>query len=195
MKRHPKLFVDQRPRDRVADLIEEGIDVAVRVGELPGSRLLSRRLAPHRLCAFASQIYLEQRGTPQHPDDHIHHDRLNFRFQSAGQALRWPFRIGGRAVDLTPNAGGVADFSDAVAAILVVGGIGISLSYVVAFHVERGALVPVLRKFSVERSVVTALRPESRHGNQNMNAFPAFLGGMFHSPTPRDKLLKSPAGK
>jgi len=78
VKRHPKLYVDQRLRDHLADLIEEGIDVAIRVGELADSRLLSRRLAPHRLCAFASQIYLEQRGTPQHPDDHIHHDCVNF---------------------------------------------------------------------------------------------------------------------
>ena len=194
-ERHPKLSVDLRLADRYADLIEEGIDVAIRVGELADSRLLSRRLAPHRLCAFASPAYLKRRGTPQHPDDLIHHDCVNFRFQSTGQPLRWPFRIGGRTVELTPNAGIVTDFSDAVAAILVAGGgIGISPTYVVASYVERGALVPVLQNFATERSVFTALWPESRRGNPNVKAFLAFLEGVFPSPTRWDKLLEGPAG-
>ncbi|GJD66514.1 HTH-type transcriptional regulator PgrR [Methylobacterium frigidaeris] len=189
-ERYPRLSVDLRLGDRFADIIEEGIDIAIRVGELADSRLVSRRLAPHWLCAFASPAYLERRGTPRHPDDLVHHDCVNFRFQSTGQALRWPFRIGERTVELTPNAGIVTDFSDAVAAVLVAGGgIGISPVYIAAPYVERGVLVPVLQKFAVERSVVMALWPESRRGNPNVKAFLAFLDEVFPSPTPWDRLL------
>ena len=188
--RHPKLAVDLRLGDRFADLIEEGIDVAIRVGDLADSRLVSRRLAPHRLCAFASPDYLARRGTPAHPDELAGHACVNFRFQSTGQTLRWPFRIGAKVVDVTPDAGLVTDSSDAVAAILVAGGgIGISPTYVVAPLVARGALVPILRDFAVERSAVTALWPESRRGNPNVKAFLAFLGEVFPSPTPWDALI------
>ena len=188
--RHPKLSVDLRLGDRFADLIEEGIDVAIRVGDLADSRLVSRRLAPHRLCAFASPDYLARRGTPAHPDELAGHACVNFRFQSTGQTLRWPFRIGAKVVDVTPDAGLVTDSSDAVAAILVAGGgIGISPTYVVAPLVARGALVPILLDFAVERSAVTALWPESRRGNPNVKAFLAFLGEVFPSPTPWDALI------
>lgn len=189
-ERYPRLSIDLRLGDRFADLIEEGIDVAIRVGGLSDSRLISRRLAPHRLCAFASPGYLARRGTPAHPDELARHDCVNFRFQSTGQALRWPFRIGGRLVEITPDAGIVTDFSDAVAEMLAAdGGIGISPTYIAAPYVERGVLVPVLREFAVERSVVTALWPESRRGNPNVKAFLAFLDEVFPSPTPWDTLV------
>ena len=191
--RHPKLSVDLRLSDRFVDLIEEGIDVAIRVGELADSRLLSRRLAPHRLGAFAAPVYLARRGTPRHPDDLVHHDCVNFRFQSTGQALRWPFQVGGRRVEFTPHAGIVADFSDAVAAVLVAGGgIGISPTYIAAPHVARGALVPVLQDFAVDRSVFTALWSESRRGNPNVKAFLAFLDEVFPSPAPWDGVRPPP---
>ena len=60
--------------DRMSDLIEEGIDVAIRVGDLADSRLISRRLAPNRLCAFASPENLARRGVPSHPDQLVQHD-------------------------------------------------------------------------------------------------------------------------
>lgn len=191
--RHPRLSVDLRLSDRMADIIEEGIDVAIRVGELADSRLISRRLAPHRVCAFASPAYLECRGTPRHPGDLVHHDCVNFRYQSSGQALRWPFRIRERVVEITPEPGIVVDASDAVAAVLVAGGgIGISPTYLAASYVKRGALVPILREFAVERSVITALWPESRRGSPNVRAFLAFLEEVFPSPAPWDTLIADP---
>ncbi|MCF4124408.1 LysR family transcriptional regulator [Methylobacterium sp. SyP6R] len=195
-ERYPRLSIDLRLGDRFADLIEEGIDVAIRVGELSDSRLISRRLAPHRVCAFASPGYLARRGVPEHPDDLVRHECVTFRFQSTGQELRWPFRIGGRTVEVTPRAGIVTDFSDAVAAILVAGGgIGISPTYIAAPHVERGELVPVLRAFAVERSVFAALWPESRRANPNVRAFLGFLDEIFPAPAPWDGMLAPPVAK
>lgn len=186
-KIYPKLMVDLRLGDGFADLVGEGIDVAIRVGDLGDSRLISRHLAPHRICAFASPTYLARRGSPRHPNELVDHDCVNFRFQSTGQALRWPFRIGDRVLELVPDAWMITDVSDAVASVLIAGGgIGISPTYLAASYVERGQLVPVLHEFSVERQAMTALWPESRRGNPNVKAFLSFLGEVFRSPAPWD---------
>jgi DNA-binding transcriptional LysR family regulator len=179
-ERYPKLAVDLRLSDRIADIIEEGIDVAVRVGELADSRLLSRRLAPNRLCAYASPAYLERRGAPAHPDELVDHDCVNLRFQSSGQSLHWQFRIDGRVVEITPDPAVMVDASDGVVAILAAGGgIGVSSTYIAAPYVARGELVPILTDFAVERSSITALWPESRRSSPNVKAFLAFLTEVF----------------
>lgn len=177
---YPKVSVDLRLNDRMVDLIEEGIDVAVRIGELADSRLLSRRLASHRLCCFASPAYLAARGTPLHPEGLDGHDTVSLRFQSTGQTLRWPFRIGERLVEVVPPSGIVVDVSDAlVAALAAGGGIGIAATFITAPYVARGELVPVLSDFAVERHTITALWPESRRTNPAVRAFLALLQEEF----------------
>jgi DNA-binding transcriptional LysR family regulator len=189
-ERHPKLSIDLRLGDRIVDLIEEGIDVAIRVGELGDSRLIARRLAPYRLCAFASPAYLAKRGTPRRPEDLLQHDCVNLRYQNSGRTLRWPFRIGERTLEIVPSAIITADASDAVVAVLAAGGgIGIIATYVAAPYVERGELAPVLSEFAVDRSAVTALWPESRRGSPNVRTFVAFLSELFPSPAPWDVLV------
>ena len=174
-ERYPKLSVDLRLGDRITDLIEEGIDVAVRVGYVV-SRLISRRLAPHRLCAFASPAYLAKHATPQHPEDLASHECVNCRDQSSGQALPWPFHVGERVLEILSDAGIVVDVSDAVAAILAAGGgIGISPTYIAASYVRRGELVPVLAQFMLrDKFDITAFWPESRRGNPNVKALSSF---------------------
>nr|WP_315248634.1 LysR substrate-binding domain-containing protein [uncultured Duganella sp.] len=189
-QRFPKLSIDLRLGDEFVDLIKEGIDVAIRVGDLADSRLISRRLAPHRLCAFASPAYLAVRGTPLHPDDLMQHDCVNFRFQSSGLPLRWPFMVNGRLIEVTPPSWAVANASDAIAEILVAqGGIGISPTYVAARYVARGELVPVLAEYAVERSAITALWPQSRRGNPNVKAFLSFLDTVFPPQPPWDAMI------
>ncbi|WP_158046546.1 LysR family transcriptional regulator [Skermanella pratensis] len=179
-KLYPKVMIDLRLSDQIVDIIEQGIDVAVRIGELADSRLLSRRLAPHRLCAFASPVYLAARGTPMHPDELEGHDTVNLRYQSTGQAFRWPFRIGNRTIEIAPPSGVVVDASDALVATLAAGGgIGIAATFAAAPHVARGELVPVLSEFAVERHNITALWPESRHTNPAVRAFIKRLQEIF----------------
>ncbi|PJI44688.1 MAG: LysR family transcriptional regulator [Rhizobium sp.] len=177
---HPKVTIDLRLGDRFVDIIEEGIDVAVRIGDLADSRLLSRSLAPHRLCCFAAPAYLARRGTPMHPDELEGHDTVNLRYQSTGQAFRWPFQIGERVVEVVPPSGVVIDVSDAVMATLAAGGgIGMSASFVAAPYVVRGELVPVLQEFAVERHNITAIWPESRRANPAVRAFLTALQDVF----------------
>lgn len=193
-QRYPNLAVDLRLGDQFSDIIEQGIDVAVRVGNLADSRLVSRPLAPHRICTFASPEYLARRGWPRDIEDLANHDCINFRYQSTGQALRWPFQVGDRLVEITPTATMTIDVSDAVATVLAAGGgIGISPTYVAAPYVQRGELVPVLHQYAVDRFVITALWPESRRGNPNVKVFLEFLQEVFPAATPWDLIVKTVA--
>jgi DNA-binding transcriptional LysR family regulator len=173
---YPEVTVDLRLSDQFVDIVEEGIDIAVRIGELADSRLLSRLLAPHRLCCFASPAYLSARGRPAHPDELAGHDTVNLRYQSSGQLLRWPFRVGDREIEILPSSGIVVDASEALIATLVAGGgIGIGANFMTAPHVARGDLVPVLSDYAVERHNITAVWPESRRANPAVRAFLSHL--------------------
>jgi DNA-binding transcriptional LysR family regulator len=183
-KLYPKVTIDLRLTDQIIDIVEQGVDVAVRIGDLADSRLLSRRLGPHRLCAFASPSYLAARGAPTHPDELQGHDTVNLRYQSSGRTFRWPFRIGEREVEILPPSGVVVDVSEAVLATLVTGGgIGMAATFMAAPYVARGELVAVLSDFSVERDNVTALWPESRRANPAARAFLDHLQTTFPSRT------------
>lgn len=190
-ERYPKLAIDLRLGDQYADIIEQGIDVAVRVGNPADSRLISRTLAPHRIAAFASPAYLARHGTPLELSDLAQHECVNFRYQSSGQPLRWPFNVDERLVELSPDAKVVIDASDAVAAVVAAGGgIGISPTYVAAPYVARGELQPLFRDYAVDRFAITALWPESRRGSPNVKAFVAFLNELFAAPTTWDEIVR-----
>lgn len=179
-RRHPKLKIDLRLNDRFVNLVEEGIDVAIRVGQLADSTLISRGFAPNRVGAYASPAYLAARGMPRKPEDLRDHDCVNFRYQTSGQPLRWLFQVGSRTIEFTPDATIVVDVSDAVVEVLAAGGgIGMTASWIAAPYVERGLLVPVLAEFSVDRSAITAVWPESRRGSPNVKAFISFLEEVF----------------
>ncbi len=191
-RRFPEVTIELRLGDRMTDLIEEGIDVAVRIGDLPDSRLLSRKLAPYRLCCVASPAYLAARGAPAHPHDLDGHDTVNLRYQSTGQPFRWPFMIGGQEIEILPRSEIVVDASEAVMAALVAGGgIGIGASFAAAPYIARGELSPVLVDFAVERQNVTALWPESRRSNPAVRAFLDMLGPAFERRTTVSELAET----
>lgn len=179
-KRHPKVTIDLRLSDHMVDLIDEGIDLAVRIGDLADSRLISRRLSPHRLCCYASPDYLALRGTPRHPDELEVHDTVSLRYQSTGQLFRWPFRIGEREIEIVPSSGIIADASEVVlATVAASAGIGMATTFMASPFVQRGELVPVLADFAVERHNITAIWPESRRANPAVRAFLEHLIELF----------------
>jgi DNA-binding transcriptional LysR family regulator len=89
MKQYPEVSVELMLNDRMVDLAEEGIDVAIRVGALANSTMMSRSLSPYRTVVCASPDYLAERGTPTHPKDLVDHDCLSFLDWTEGP--RWSF--------------------------------------------------------------------------------------------------------
>jgi DNA-binding transcriptional LysR family regulator len=181
-RRFPKVKLDLRLSDHVVNLVEERIDVAIRIGHLPDSGLISRTLAPVRLGAYASPAYLAAHGTPERPEDLAGHDCVNFRFQNSGRLLNWTFGTGDRKLELRPPASIVVDVSDAVVEMLAAGGgIGMTASWIAAPYVERGLLTPILQTYWVTSSAIHAVWPESRRNNPAVRALVAFLAEVVAS--------------
>lgn len=171
-QRQPAVKIELRLSDEHVDLVEAGIDIAIRIGDLPDSRLLSRRLSPYQLGCYASPAYVSKRGVPHHPDALVNHETVNLRYKSTGQLFRWPFNIAEREVDILPPSAVVMDASEGVLTTIAAGaGIGMASSFMAAPWIERGALAPVLAEFAVERHNLTVLWPESRRLNPAVRAF------------------------
>lgn len=170
--RYPKVTIDLRLSDHIVGMVEESIDLAVRIGELADSSLLSRRLSPYRLSCYASPDYLARYGAPEHPDELVGHETINLRYQSTGQMFRWPFQIGEKEIEIVPSSPVIVDSSEAViAAMTASAGIGMAASFMAAPRVRRKELVPILPDFDVERHNIVALWPQSRRTNPAVRAF------------------------
>lgn len=89
MKRYPDVTVDLTLSDRMVDLVEDGIDAAIRVGTLADSTLMSRSLSPYQAVVCAAPDYLAARGTPVHPSDLLDHDCLSY--PDWPDSSRWNF--------------------------------------------------------------------------------------------------------
>ena len=102
VQRHPALRLDVRLHDAYVDLVQEGIDLAVRVGHLDDSSLVARRIDQQRLVLCASPAYLAARGTPAGVAALADHTAIAFRMPTSGRHRPWQFLDGARAVELPP---------------------------------------------------------------------------------------------
>ncbi len=170
LARHPAVEVELLLLDRVVNLVEEGLDVAVRIGPLADSSLIAVPGGQVRRVVCASPDLLEARGEPRHPDDLASLPCVRFGGIAPGHV--WRFREGGRerAVQvsgaLTTNQGAVA--LDACAAGL---GFGLFLSYQVEPAVRAGRLRVVLREFEPPPLPVSLVYADARLVSSRLRAF------------------------
>ena len=102
IKQYPGLHLDIRMTDLQVDMVRDGVDLAVRIGQLRDSTLVARRVDQQGLVLCASAGYLAQRGTPRRVEDLSSHDAIVFRLPSSGRDRPWQFRQRGVAVELMP---------------------------------------------------------------------------------------------
>ncbi|MBW4975056.1 LysR family transcriptional regulator [Roseovarius mucosus] len=177
---HPRVSVSVLLLDRVVNLVEEGVDLAIRIGELPESRLIAKRLGTVHRILVASPEYLAQHGTPAAPADLRHHAVIAFTGLMPNR--EWRHRSGQRSasVALAPRL----EINDAVAAIdaAILGqGITPTLSYMVAGHIRAGRLVPVLQTHTLPPQPVNLVYPEARLMAPKLRAFLDFAGPRLKS--------------
>ncbi|MEE8271095.1 MAG: LysR family transcriptional regulator, partial [Alphaproteobacteria bacterium] len=140
MERYPDVRIDLTLNDRVVDLIDEGFDVAVRIGHLADSSLVARRLAPSRLVLCAAPSYVERRGAPATPDDLVNHDCMVYSIVATGEQWTFVGRDGAHhtvrvAARLRVNNGD--EMRDIAAAGL---GLTILPTFIAADHITNGRL-------------------------------------------------------
>lgn len=146
LRRHPETRVDAVFLDRPVNLLEEGLDVGVRIGELPDSSMQALRVGAVRRLLVAAPGYLEERGTPDSPHALGLHTLVASSAGNWSAAWRFVFPEGEQSVKLRPRLT-VTSNDAAIEAALAGFGITRLLSYQVAREIDEGLLVPVLEAF------------------------------------------------
>jgi DNA-binding transcriptional LysR family regulator len=146
---YPKVRIELNITNRNVDLVAEGYDLAIRLGELPDSGLVARRLEDAELCLVASAEYLSREGTPEDLESLSNHSCISFLMPSTGRVVPWWFRQGSSDVDWTPRAS--IEVTDDVLGVVSLAeqGLGICQSYdfIVRERIQQGSLVEVLPNY------------------------------------------------
>ena len=178
-RNHPRVTFDLDLNDRRIDLITEGVDLAVRIGRLADSTLIARKLFEARTVVCAAPAYLEERGTPETPEDLVDHDCLVY--SNLADPGRWicTDSEGGRHsvevnVTMTASSG---DFLSAAAA----DGLGIAMqpTFIAGELISSGELVPLLTNYQWPVTPAYAIYPPTRHLTYRVREFIDFLVEQF----------------
>ncbi|RKH61086.1 LysR family transcriptional regulator [Corallococcus sp. AB049A] len=165
---HPDLSIRLQLSDRNQHLVDEGIDAAVRLGELKDSSLIALKVATVRRVLVASPRYVKQRGAPRSPAELIRHQLIDF--ENLNTANEWRFGAKEQAVRVQPRL--IVNSADAAIAAAEQGlGIARTLSYQVADAVLGGRLVLVLGAFMPPPVPVSVIYPGRRSASANVGAF------------------------
>jgi len=179
MRRNPELTVELACEDRYVNLVEQGVDVALRMGRLPDSTLGARFLGINPWLAAASPQYLARRGTPRAPVELSSHDTLLYSTVQSDD--RW--RFGGPSNQVVEVAVRGPFRSNSLSSLLGAAraGIGVALLpwYVAHVSVRDGQLVPILADWRLPAQEIHAVFPSPRLVPAKASAFVAWLQGQF----------------
>jgi DNA-binding transcriptional LysR family regulator len=181
LARYPEVELDLSLNDRYVDVVDEGFDLAIRVGRLSDSSLIARKLGQYRMMLCASPAYLKQQGTPHDPDDLKTHRCLCYSTNSlvpewqfvSKEGKPWAVQING---PLHANNGDVLR-----AAALQGLGIVYLPSFIVGPDVQASTLASLIPEFVPTDTAIHAVYPHSRHLSPKVRAFINFLAERYGS--------------
>lgn len=184
LTRFPGVTLELSLDDRQVDLVEEGFDVAVRIGRLQDSNLIARKIAPCRQVLCASPAYLAQRGEPERPEDLLEHSCILYSLLSAPREWRLEGPEG--ELHTVPINGSIQSNNGLVNRAAALAGAGIVLlpTFYLGEQLRSGTLKPVLCKFKPQELAVYAVYPERRNLMPKVRAFVDFLATTFGPQPP-----------
>jgi DNA-binding transcriptional LysR family regulator len=161
LKRYPEVSADLRLSDRMINLVEEGVDLAVRIGHLPDSTLVARHVGEMRRIVVASKEYLKRRGEPKTPEAIADHDTIHFGAMTAEP--EWRFVADGREIRVSSSPRFASNSADAAIQYAEAGG-GLTrvLAYQAADSLKSGRLRIVLAPFTPPALPIHIVYPTSR---------------------------------
>jgi DNA-binding transcriptional LysR family regulator len=179
LARHDAIRFDVSLSDRFVDLVEEGYDLAIRIGGTGGETVVARRLGETRLVCCASPAYLERHGIPGKPEDLAGHRCLTYEYLPLrGQ---WQFRDRSGRERVVRVAGPMHSNNGDLLAAAAAQGVGIALEpdFIVGADLAAGRLVRVLEAFEAPASSIYAVYPSRRYLSAKVRAFVEFLAERF----------------
>lgn len=179
---NPDVSVSLDLSDRIVDIVAEGVDCAVRIGDLEDSRLISVKLAETRRVVVASPAYLAKFGTPQHPWDLQRHRCLTLG-PSSSQSRGWQFLVHGEPVLLRPNHA-LRCNDGAVLRDWAVNGLGLAWRsmWEVSDDIAEGRLIEVLGEFANTPFGIYVVYPQRRHLPLRLQLFIELLRRTYRDP-------------
>lgn len=169
--------------DRYVDLVGEGIDVAIRFGELKDSSLIARRFTRTQFGVVGAPRYFAAHGGLRRPEDILRHNCLVYVIRETGVARDWKFRRNGAEFTVPPK--GDMSFDDG-AALCAAACAGFGLAQLHGYYTDAaiaaGRLVPVLQKFTPPVDPISLVYPQTRHLSPKVRAFVDFMVERFRSP-------------
>ncbi|MBL6616254.1 MAG: LysR family transcriptional regulator [Reyranella sp.] len=182
LARHPLVKLELLPTDRVIDMVEEGIDVALRIGRLADTSFMARKIGEDKRLICAAPSYLARHGTPRRPEDLARHNCIVSRDHP--YLNRWSFKVDGRPLEIDVH-GRVAVSEGEAQMQLALQGVGIVrvTRLTLTQAIRNGSLVPLLSEFSAEEPLaIHAVYPHRRHLAPKVPAFVNFLIEKFTPP-------------
>jgi len=174
----PDIRINMVLTDRVVDIVEEGFDLALRIGNLPDSSLIARRLSTIRTVACASLEYLQQNGEPKHPQDLLQHPCIIDTNYNNG--IAWHFKHGGNEQKI--NIQGRHYINSAVAVkelALAHNGIALCPTFVAGAAIKANQLKVILPEFELEEFGLHAVYSNRRHLSTKVQLFMRLLKDYF----------------
>jgi DNA-binding transcriptional LysR family regulator len=174
MREYPAVTLSLHLDNRVTDMVDEGIDIALRVGRIGDDNLIVRKLQAVPFVVAASPGYWAERGLPAHPDDLAGHYALTYSV--LGPNPEWRFEVGGEPLSVPVSSR--MDASDAAPLVSVaLQGLGMVWlpRLLLQPHIDSGALQPVLQDFSPRDVWLYAAYVQRRHNSAALKALLAFL--------------------
>lgn len=183
LEQWPDLHLQVDLRDRIADLADEGIDAAVRTGEVQGSGLAVRRVGVARFVTCAAPSYLQRSGAPRRPEDLLRHNCLRFAPSQSGLPREWRFGRGTAARRLPVQGNLVLNHTEGLADAAIHGnGVVQVLDFVVADAIRDGQLRPILTEWDSADLPISLVCPLGPHRSANVRAFGDFVTSLFKAP-------------
>jgi len=174
LDRYPEVEVQVQVNDRIVDLVDEGIDLAIRIAQLKDSSLIARRLAPNHRSIVATPEYLKTWGIPRCPDDLLDHALITM---PPGNPINdWHFVVDGQEKTIRAKGSITVNNGDAVlSTVLAGGGLAMLTSFMTGEYMQDGRLLPVLDEYVREDVPIHAVYPSSRHLSPKVRAFVDYL--------------------
>lgn len=174
LKRYPDIHVDMTMEDRVVDLIEGRYDLAIRVGTLPDSTLVARKLAPSSTVLCASPEYVKKHGEPQTPEELLDHNCLLYAYFS--EANEWTFVRDTERTSIRVSGSYQVNNSEALRdAVMQGSGVSRIPTFIVGPDIAKGDLVRLLDDYVMPSQDIYAVWPERRHLPTKVRVFIDYL--------------------
>jgi LysR family transcriptional regulator, regulator for bpeEF and oprC len=178
LAQHPELTIDLEVSERYVSLVEDGVDVAIRIGDLADSSLLARQIGCVEAVVVAAPAYLESHGAPNTPIDLERHLCLPFMFQ--GGSKTWKFRDAKGEIIIAPSAKLRTNDAESVRAAALAGlGLAQGPSWMFAGDIASGTLAPVLIDYTPRLFPIHAVSSESRRMTGAIKAFVDFVAELI----------------